>query len=183
MLKTHKNRWFTLSNAITASRLVCAPIIAFYIMKGVFWPAFMIFAFAALTDSIDGYLARIFNTETLIGRLLDPVADKVLMTMTFGALAIAHTGVSSWFVIFLICRETLLILGAIFLLCTGRATTIRPSLWGKITTFLQIACIGWFFISILFRFESIKITTIFLIFIIFFSLIAFVDYTAQGLKE
>jgi len=183
MPKNHKTMWFTLSNVITSSRLICAPIVAFYILQGSFLPAFVIFACAALTDSIDGYLARIFNTETLIGRLLDPVADKVLMTMTFGALAIAHTGVSSWFVIFLICREMLLICGAIFLLYTGRVAAIRPSLWGKTTTFLQIICIGWFFISILFGFESTTITTTLLTCIVCFSFIAFVDYTAQGLKK
>lgn len=183
MLKNHKNTWFTLSNILTASRLIAAPIIAFYILQGAFLTAFVLFAIASLTDSIDGHLARALNTQTLLGRLLDPVADKVLMTVTFWALAIAHVGVSYWFVVFLVCREIFLVGGAIFLLCTGKSATIRPSIWGKTATFLQVVCIGWFFMTILSGFIAPKITITLLFLVVFFSLIAFYDYAIQGKKN
>ena len=183
MSHIHKNTWFTLSNMLTTSRIICAPIIAFYIIHGTFSTAFIIFALAALTDTIDGRLARARNTQTLLGQFLDPVADKVLMITTFGALVVAQTGMSLWFFVFLASREILLVLGAIFLLCTGRAISIQPSIWGKTTTFLQILLAGLFFLTLLTGFQSTIMTNSLLALIILFSLIAFGDYSIKGFKN
>ena len=176
MVTFHKNAWFTLANMLTISRLLLAPVIAWCIICGANSCALVLFCIAAATDTIDGRLARSTGTQTVMGKLLDPVADKVLMLFTFGALVWVSAGIPLWFFIVLASREFLLVLGAFVLILLGRTATIVPSLWGKLTTFLQVIFVGWFFIGLLMNFQSYQSNLIWVISIVFFSLVSFGDY-------
>src|ERR1051325_1240859 len=75
-----------LPNALSAARIVATPLIAALPMldsSALRLPAFVLFVFAAVTDYVDGYLARSRKQETDLGRLLDPLADKLLLVGTF----------------------------------------------------------------------------------------------------
>ena len=81
-----KSNLFLLPNLITISRLFCIPLILFFYLSGIDnlkILSFIIFLYASISDFIDGYLARKLNQITLIGKILDPIADKLLVILTF----------------------------------------------------------------------------------------------------
>jgi CDP-diacylglycerol--glycerol-3-phosphate 3-phosphatidyltransferase len=81
-----KSNLFLLPNLITISRLLCIPLILFFYLSGIDnlkILSFIIFLYASISDFIDGYLARKLNQITLIGKILDPIADKLLVILTF----------------------------------------------------------------------------------------------------
>ena len=98
-----------------------------------------IFLAAAGTDLLDGYLARRWKQVTTIGTLLDPIADKVLLSGVYVSLAAA--GSIPWALVLIILGRDLLLLASsgIALLFT-EYRQFRPSFWGKASTFVQIAC-------------------------------------------
>lgn len=129
-----------LPNMITLSRLVLTiPFLLFLEWRGWEWVALGIFVFAAATDWVDGYLARKLNQVTALGKLLDPLVDKVLVTGALVAL-VAHAMVPAWSVTLILFRE--------FLVTGMRALeasrgVIVPAGWlGKIKTVLQMVAIG-----------------------------------------
>jgi cardiolipin synthase len=129
--------WLTLPNLFTLARLLLAPVIVCAILNRRAFAALAIFAVAAATDVIDGYLARQFGAATAAGAFLDPIADKLLLTGVYLALALA--GSVPWWLVGVIFGRDLLILAAsaVALLAT-KLRAFPPSIWGKASTFLQI---------------------------------------------
>ncbi|MCL4402668.1 MAG: CDP-alcohol phosphatidyltransferase family protein [Acidobacteria bacterium] len=132
--------WLTVPNVLTLCRLALAPFVIQALMNGRPRQALYLFAAAALTDGVDGYLARHFDWTSDAGAWLDPVADKVLLSGIF--LALAYTGDAPiWFVALVFSRDLLILAAAgmaIFL--TGRRK-FPPSTWGKLSTFLQVVTV------------------------------------------
>jgi cardiolipin synthase len=129
--------WLTLPNFITLARLALAPVIVWAILTHRAFDALALFAVAAATDSIDGYLARQFGAASAAGAFLDPIADKSLMTGVY--LALAWEGSIPWWLVGVILGRDLLILSASAVAL--RFTKLRafpPSVWGKASTFFQI---------------------------------------------
>jgi cardiolipin synthase len=138
-------------SAITFTRILFFPYLAKEILRGNFsWAAVLCFV-VALTDNIDGWVARRWRLETRFGAALDPVADKLLMVTVFLSLYGAGA-VPGWLVAVIFGRDAaiLLVAGATLLLTPIR--DFAPSRWGKLSTFLQVfaACMtliwraGWF---------------------------------------
>ncbi|HTT66319.1 MAG TPA: CDP-alcohol phosphatidyltransferase family protein [Bryobacteraceae bacterium] len=129
--------WLTLPNLVTLVRLLLAPVIIEAILRRRAFAALCIFAAAAVTDVIDGYLARHFGAATAAGAFLDPIADKLLLTGVY--LALALTGSVPWWLVGVIWGRDLLILTASGLaLAVTRLRAFPPSVWGKASTFFQI---------------------------------------------
>lgn len=78
-----KGKLVTIPNALTVTRIATSPAIGYFILNGMHSHALACFAFAATTDLLDGIIARKFNQESDVGALLDPIADKLLMTTCF----------------------------------------------------------------------------------------------------
>jgi cardiolipin synthase (CMP-forming) len=81
-----KSNLFLLPNLITISRLICIPLIVSLYLSGLDelrFLSFIIFLYASISDFIDGYLARKLDQITMIGKILDPIADKLLVILTF----------------------------------------------------------------------------------------------------
>ena len=102
-----------LPNILTVSRIVAIPVVLVFIwIGGDFgnWFAFWAYAYAAITDFFDGYLARAWHQQSAFGRFLDPIADKLLVAGVLFMLVGVET-ISGW-VIFpaavILCREILL---------------------------------------------------------------------------
>lgn len=133
----------TAATALTTLRLVLAPFFVVFLMKetvGSLWIASAIFLVAALTDTADGYLARRTGTETKAGRILDPLADKLLVGFAYlSFLFLGLPSVKAWMVGSILGRE-LLVTG--FRSFAGRrGVTIHSSPLGKWKTTLQMTLV------------------------------------------
>ncbi|KAF9540429.1 hypothetical protein EC957_004323 [Mortierella hygrophila] len=78
---------YTVPNFLTFTRLVSAPVIGYWVLQGDYTNACILFGIASITDGLDGWIARRFNMQTIIGTILDPMADKTLMTILTVTLA------------------------------------------------------------------------------------------------
>lgn len=105
-----KSKFVTVPNALTVSRIATSPAIGYFILNGMHSPALACFAFAATTDLLDGIIARKFNQQSDVGALLDPIADKLLMTTCF--ITMYHTGMMPMlFVKAFVGRDIFLLMG------------------------------------------------------------------------
>jgi CDP-diacylglycerol--glycerol-3-phosphate 3-phosphatidyltransferase len=132
-------------NAITVARIVITPFIAWLILEGGLaqrWAAFVLFAAAAVSDVVDGKLARSNEQITRFGMLLDPIADKLLVLVTF--LPLYGLGLLPlWFVLLVLGRDFAMTAFRRFALSRGEL--IAASGWGKSKTVIQ----NWFVGAIL----------------------------------
>ena len=126
-----------LPNAITMTRLLLVLPIAFCIMEGSFLVALVLFTVSGFSDGLDGLLARRYNWVSAFGKLIDPLADKLMMMVTTLILGLQeHFPVM---LMLLIITKDLAILGGVFSYTTlAGFPSIKPTLLGKVTTALQI---------------------------------------------
>lgn len=136
--------WFkemNLPNKLTAIRILAIPLflIFLFISKGIFrFLPLLIFAAAAITDAIDGHIARRDNLITDFGKFMDPLADKLLTASAF--IAFVEIGyLSSWVVVLIISREFLV--SGFRTLAASKGVTIAANPWGKIKTVFQMVLI------------------------------------------
>ncbi|GAC1042659.1 CDP-diacylglycerol--glycerol-3-phosphate 3-phosphatidyltransferase [Rhizobium sp. No.120] len=111
------SRAYSIPNLLTYGRILCVPLIVLcFFVEGKLegsdfarWVALWIFVIASITDFLDGYLARIWNQTSNIGRMLDPIADKLLVSAILLLVAADGTiaGWSLWAAIIILCREIL----------------------------------------------------------------------------
>lgn len=99
-------------NLLTFGRIAAVPAVVacFYFEGNSFrWLAFALFAIAAITDFLDGYLARVWHQQSALGRMLDPIADKLLVSAILLMLASSGqlAGWALWAAIIILCREIL----------------------------------------------------------------------------
>ena len=107
------SRNWSLPNILTYARVAAVPLVAGFL----FWPqepwarwtALAIFIAAGISDFFDGYLARAWSQQSSLGRMLDPIADKLLVSAVILVLAANQTisGLSLWAAIVILCREIL----------------------------------------------------------------------------
>ena len=76
------NDVFTIPNQITAVRILLSVVVFVLMPLGYYLPALIIFLIAATTDWVDGYIARKYNLVSQVGRILDPLADKIIICGT-----------------------------------------------------------------------------------------------------
>ena len=131
------------------------------------------FIIAAITDALDGFLARKMNWQTYLGTLLDPIADKLLLSGTIFILWLNQLIPFYIFVIF-ISRDVAILLGAAIQMTLNESDTPLPNLLGKLTTSLQIIYIATIFLKEIFNIKfSLYVLDIFIIFITLLSLVVY----------
>lgn len=129
---------FTLANIITLSRLVlCIPIFYLLWTEGPTSTVTALFAVAAASDMFDGYAARKRNEVSSLGKLLDPVADKILVVGTLIAFAARRIIPLAW-LIMLAAKELAMLLGGLILL-RNKQRIIAARLSGKVATVVLLA--------------------------------------------
>lgn len=147
----------TLANQITVLRLFLIPVFivfaAYYsesIAAGEEHRIYRIlalatYALASLSDAVDGYIARNFNQSTPLGRVLDPIADKLLLLTGVVTLSLTkwHAGLPIWFAVLVIARDVVISLGMLIIYLTHGKATVRARISGKICTFLTLSCVCW----------------------------------------
>lgn len=133
-----------LPNILTVLRLCAVPVmVGLYVLdsgiEGFYrWLALLVFAVAAATDLLDGYLARRWGVVTNFGKLADPIADKALVLAALSMLAVAHE-VAWWPIIIIAVREVGVTLGR---LAVASGTVIAASPGGKLKAVLQNLAAG-----------------------------------------
>ena len=127
-----------LPNLFTLARLLLAPFIASDILHGRYGRAIILLFAAGFTDVIDGLLARHFQISTRVGAYFDPIADKILLSLIYISLAIARA-IPWWMVAVVFGRDLLILAMAGYGLLFTSLRKFPPSVWGKISTFFQIA--------------------------------------------
>lgn len=134
----------TLSNWLSLLRIILVPVFMAFLFSdfsyGVLLSA-MVFAIAALTDTIDGYLARLRKETSYLGEILDPFADKLLVSAALISL-VQLDKLSAWIATLIISREFLV--SGLRVVAMGKGEKIPSSMWGKIKTVSQvIAVLVW----------------------------------------
>ena len=155
----------TLANRITFFRIFCVPVfillIIYYIQsvkhgnpKDLFrWAAAILFLGTVFLDAVDGYIARTRNQITRLGTIIDPLADKALLLSGLLLLSLPQTNsfgvqLPVWFVLLVVSRDVILVLGAILIHFINGTVNVRPRISGKATTFLQMVLIAWILVEI-----------------------------------
>jgi cardiolipin synthase len=147
----------TIPNLLTFLRMALIPVFAILLYYGESGWAFLTFVVAGISDGVDGFIARRFNQQSELGTILDPIADKLLMTTAFIILTLPtifppmrHLPVPFWVTAAVIGRDILIIAvaGAIFVMTNFRG--FRPSWLGKASTVVQIFAVGLILIAAIF---------------------------------
>jgi CDP-diacylglycerol--glycerol-3-phosphate 3-phosphatidyltransferase len=166
-----KGKVWTASNLLSLSRLVIGLFLYILIINHHSIGAILLSLIAIFTDYADGYLARKRNEISELGKILDPVADKVTVGLSSIALYQAY-GLPFWVVIFIVGRDFLILLGSVILL--GKINHVAPSeLPGKIA----VTVISFLLLSYLFDFNPVKIPLLVLTILII--IISFVYYLVK----
>src|SRR5215475_10173123 len=124
-----------LPNLLTIARLAVIPVFAALILTsdgGKSWPAAILFGAAAITDQIDGFLARRWHVESSFGRIADPLADRLLIDVA--VLLLWHADRLPWVALAIPARDVLLILATP--LALGRGYRFEVNFLGKLATWL-----------------------------------------------
>ncbi len=188
----------TTANKITVVRILMIPAfvtMAIYygesIKRGhpLEWQRFAaiaIFVVAAVSDGLDGYVARRYNQRSTLGVILDPVADKGLLLS--GIITLSLTNWSEfgpeagkfpvWFPVLVISRDAILLVGTLILYLLNGKVEVQPHWTGKIATVLQMFAIGWVMLQI-------YVVPLFYIVLAagIFTLISGIIYVADGVRQ
>jgi cardiolipin synthase len=133
-------RILTPSNQITLLRLLFVPVFAILIMDRHYRAALAVLMAAALSDALDGTVARLLKQESPLGVALDPIADKILMTTAFITLAL-RAALPWWLTIIVLSRDVAIIMTAALISLVAGYRPFYPTLLGKACTAAQMATI------------------------------------------
>jgi cardiolipin synthase (CMP-forming) len=148
------NSILTIPNLISFLRMALIPVFASLLFYGYGATALVVFLVAGISDGLDGFIARRFKQESELGTIIDPIADKLLMTTAFIILTMPnvmqparHLPVPFWVTAAVIGRDVLIITvaGAINIITGFRG--FKPSWWGKASTFVQVVAVGLILLS------------------------------------
>jgi cardiolipin synthase len=126
-----------LANWLTVLRILLIPVFVSLLVYKQRGPALAVFLVAALTDLLDGYVARQRGSQSRLGAFLDPLADKLLLVSSFVTLTWLRV-LPFWIAAVVISRDLILMLGALAIHMAGGRITPRPTAVGKAATFLQV---------------------------------------------
>lgn len=132
----------TLPNFVTLLRVLLTPVILFQLSRGHYMAGGWLFGAAAFTDILDGWLARHFDSQSKTGQYFDPIADKLMLTSIYIGLALGGA-VPVWIVVVILARDLWILLLSGIALKFTKFRDLKPSIWGKMSTFAQImAAVG-----------------------------------------
>jgi cardiolipin synthase len=136
---------FTIPNLLSLLRMALVPPFIIALINGQMKRALLIVVLAAVSDVLDGFIARFFHQQSLLGTYLDPLADKLLVTAAYVTLSLPglHRGfqIPAWATIVVIARDVLLVIVALVLYLAAGVRRFPPSLLSKITTLFQVGAV------------------------------------------
>lgn len=136
--------WNTIPNWLSFIRIICIPIFVVLFLKGHILSAVILMICAALTDLFDGKIARKYNMVSNLGKILDPIADKLSQMAIVVVLIVTYwDNAIKYLFMFFIAKEVIMLLGGALLLSLGMRPT-AAEIWGKVAT--NVFYIGMIFI-------------------------------------
>jgi cardiolipin synthase len=133
---------WTAPNQLTLLRLIFIPFIVMNVAEGDYAWALGLFVAAGVSDALDGLLARLLEQKTVLGRYLDPIADKLLLSTLF--LVLSFKSHIPWKVtILVLSRDVIIIVICTLVYLTMNFRDFRPSIFGKANTVSQVVTIGF----------------------------------------
>ena len=145
------SRIITLPNLLTIVRMALIPVFVSLLFYQKFLLALAVFVFAGITDGLDGLLARRFQQQSPLGRILDPIADKMMLVTSFVVLSMRgvyptplpkHLPIPFWVTITVISRDVFILVGAAAINMVSGFRAFRPSFLGKLSTVIQIGAVA-----------------------------------------
>ena len=145
------SRIVTLPNLLTIFRMALTPVFVSLLFYQKFVWALMAFVVAGITDGLDGLLARRFHQQSPLGRILDPIADKMMLVTSFVVLSMRgvfptplpkHLPVPFWVTITVLSRDIFILVGAAAINMVSGFRSFRPSFLGKVSTVVQIVAVA-----------------------------------------
>ncbi len=189
LIKIFKNyfppyeRRLTVPTFLTGIRFVLTPCIAGSLFYE-YWALGLLFFFiSAITDLLDGFIARRYNQQTKLGACLDPLADKFLIITVFMTLALKknpYVTIPLWFVAIVILKDFLLVVGSLIVFSINHEASVKPSVLGKVTMALQVAALIWFLGASWWGYGSLLINRVVMGIVIFFGIASLVHYVYNG---
>lgn len=150
----------TIPNLLTFLRMILIPVFAILLYYGYGALSLLVFFIAGLSDAIDGFVARRFNQQSDLGTILDPIADKLLITTSFIILTlpntfseINHLPVPFWVTASVIGRDVLIVAVALGINIMTGFTGFKPSFLGKASTVIQVNGVGFILIAIVTKYS------------------------------
>jgi cardiolipin synthase len=170
-------------NFLSLLRIILVPVIVIFLIQGSYPKALIVFVIAGLTDALDGAVARLLNKQTKLGSFLDPLADKILLSTSFIALAIFSL-IPSWLAVIVISRDFMILLGIVILSMMSVAYEIKPVFVSKVTTTLQIATVFFALLLKTFTYNMVSYNWIIILFWLTasFTIISGLIYIIKGIK-
>lgn len=171
-------------NALTFGRLVIIPFFVLTMLYHKYQYALILFSVAAISDLLDGFLARLTNQKTRLGAFLDPFADKFLLLTSF-IIFTFYDWLPTWITVVVISRDSIVILGWIFLFIFTHNKKVEPSLLGKLANAFQAVLIVFILISINIDIEaSMSIIKDSLIFVVAsLTILSGIQYVYKGYRR
>jgi cardiolipin synthase len=150
------------------------------------YAAIIIFILAAVSDGLDGYVARRYNQRSKLGVYLDPIADKGLLLSGLITLSISNWSESApgygrfpaWFPVLVISRDAVILVGTMILYLLNGKVHVKPNWTGKVATVLQMIAIGWVMLQL--RFIPLLYVVAFAG---VFTLISGIVYVTDGVRQ
>lgn len=181
----------TIPNLLTFLRMALIPVFASLLFYGYSGWALFVFLIAGISDGIDGFVARKFNQESELGTIIDPIADKLLMTVAFIVLAMPkvlqptrHLPVPFWVTAAVIGRDVLIVTvaGAINIMTGFHG--FKPSWLGKLSTFVQVIAVALILLAAFLDYPLYLPTVYFIVVLLaFVSGIHYIFHVARLMKE
>ena len=169
-------------NLITTGRIILVPVVVWAIATGQMHFAFLLFLVAAVSDAVDGFLAKRFNMKSEIGAYLDPLADKVLIVSIY--VTLGSTGVIPLWIVILVVSRDFMIVGAILLSwLVGRPVKIRPHMVSKANTAVQIVYACLVLASLGFSFNAEPVLTLVMVLVAVLTLLSVGLYLAEWIRH
>lgn len=136
-----------LPNTITIARIVIIPLFITTVIYKRYDYALYLFVIAALTDALDGLIARLTNQKTVLGTFLDPLADKFLLVTSF-ILFSMNGWLPKWLTITVISRDIIVIIGWVLIYLTTHISNVQPTITGKAAIAMQLIVLCYVLLTV-----------------------------------
>jgi cardiolipin synthase len=181
----------TIPNLLTFLRMALIPVFASLLFYGYSGWALFVFLVAGISDGVDGFVARRFNQESELGTIIDPIADKLLMTVAFIVLTMPnvlhptrHLPVPFWVTAAVIGRDVLIVTvaGAINVMTGFHG--FKPSWLGKLSTFVQVVAVALILLAAFLDYSFYLPTVYFIVVLLaFVSGLHYIFHVAKLMRE
>lgn len=172
-----------LPNILTVFRIGMVPVLILLLKEESYLLALGAFVLAGISDGLDGWIAKRFDAETVLGAFLDPIADKtMLVSMYFMLTLLDH--IPFWLTLAVVFRDILIVGGCLVILVVRERVEMRPTYISKANTFFQILLVFIVLIEQAFQIDTNGVVTMLIWTVFFTTVVSGAHYVwAWGFKE